>query len=424
MHARSGRFPLFDSLRAIAAISVLAAHAAFLSGYLDVSNTFRQYAARLDVGVAVFFLISGFLLYRPFVAARMRPDRQPATLPYAWRRFLRIVPAYWLALTVIAVWLGLGGVFTAAGIPIYYGLAQIYSADYVTGGIVQAWTLCVEVAFYAFLPLYALAMRALPARSSRGRYLTEWAGLAALFLIAFGWQAWRISTAGDPDHANAVQGLLYLPAFLDQFALGMGLAVASVLLADRDALPGVLRPLDRFPSIGLGLALVAFWAASTQLGLDGRGGLTEPTTAAQYFGRHYLFALVGFGLLLPVVFGDQRRGIWRKILAHPVLLYLGLVSYGIYLWQVGVIEQFSRWDLFRGGLGPFPAVAVWFVLGLLAATATASISYWVMERPLLRLKRLLPARRPMPGEPAEPGVPEPGPLAVEDTVPAPPGRTA
>ena len=52
----------------------------------------RQFAARLDVGVAIFFLISGFLLYRPFVFARLGGEERPSTGAYAWRRFLRIVP--------------------------------------------------------------------------------------------------------------------------------------------------------------------------------------------------------------------------------------------------------------------------------------------------------------------------------------------
>ena len=421
MHARSERFPLFDSLRAIAAISVLAGHAAFFSKFLEEDSQLVRYAARLDVGVAIFFLISGFLLYRPFVVARMRSERQPATGAYAWRRFLRIVPAYWLALTVTAVALGLSGVFTAEGIPIYYGFAQTYSSEHVLGGIPQAWTLCVEVSFYAFLPLYALAIRALPGRDDRGRYRTEVAGLAVLVLVAVAWQGWRVSAAAEPDHANAVQGLLYLPAFLDQFAMGMGLAVLSVWVGARKTLPSWLRPLDRFPSLGWILALVAFWVVSTQIGLTGRDGLEEPTTAAQYFGRHYLFALVGVGLLLPAIFGDQRRGVVRRVLANPIPLYLGLISYGIYLWHYAIFVQLDRWAFTRDDVGPVPATLIWFLIGLLASVLIASVSYWGFERPLLRLKRLIPARRPVPGEA---GDPEPGAMPAEGAAGAPPGRVA
>jgi len=93
MTARATRFPLFDSLRAIAALSVVAFHALYQSFLLvRPQSSLVPYAARLNVGVVVFFCISAFLLYRPFVLARLRGDALPAVGAYAWRRFLRIVP--------------------------------------------------------------------------------------------------------------------------------------------------------------------------------------------------------------------------------------------------------------------------------------------------------------------------------------------
>src|SRR5213592_3870613 len=92
------RFPHIDSLRAIAAIAVLGTHAAIFAGADGPHTTSGHYAERLEVGVAIFFVISGFLLYRPFAAARATAAQPPHTGPYAWRRALRIVPAYWLAL--------------------------------------------------------------------------------------------------------------------------------------------------------------------------------------------------------------------------------------------------------------------------------------------------------------------------------------
>jgi len=118
-----GPLPLFDSLRAIAALSVLCFHAAFFE-FVRSDNALRPYTVHLDVGVSVFFLISGFLLYRPFVRARLFRAEPPHVLAYGWRRFLRIVPAYWVALTVVALWLALPGVFTRSGIPTYYGFCR------------------------------------------------------------------------------------------------------------------------------------------------------------------------------------------------------------------------------------------------------------------------------------------------------------
>jgi peptidoglycan/LPS O-acetylase OafA/YrhL len=409
-----------DSLRAIAALLVLGTHAAFFSQALVGWDTLQALATRLESGVTVFFLISGFLLYRPFVAARFASDEPPLARAYAWRRLLRIVPAYWTALTGSAIWLGLS-IFSASGILIYYGLGQIYFRDYSLGGIPQAWSLCVEIAFYLFLPVYAWLMRKVPASDDRARLRTELAGLGALVLIAFAWQLWRVSVADDPDHANAVQGLLYLPSFFDHFALGMGLAVASVAFAGR-SLPGPLALVERFPVLPWLGAAAAFWAASRWIGLDGVGGLREPVTGEQYFARHYLYGLFALGLLLPAVFGDPEKGLVRRFLGQRWLLYLGLVSYGIYLWHLTVFLQLQRWGFLAGETGP-ATIAIWVLAGTISATAIASASYWLIERPALSLKRLVPARRdgsdsapreepgePVPERPGEPVPADPGPF--------------
>ena len=115
MRTAGERFPLVDPLRAIAAIAVLGTHAAFFAGAEYPGSLVGHFTQRLEVGVAIFFCISGFLLYRPFVAAREREQAMPAVGAYAWRRFLRIVPAYWVALTLSAWWLGTRGVFTGDG---------------------------------------------------------------------------------------------------------------------------------------------------------------------------------------------------------------------------------------------------------------------------------------------------------------------
>jgi len=144
------RFPLFNSLRAIAALTIFAYHVAFALGFLG-GRTLSPWLAQLNVGVPIFFLISGFLLYRPFAQARFDRVRMPAIGGYTVRRVLRIVPAYWLALTVISLWLGLDGIFSPRGVGTYYGFFQVYNYSTVTGGIGQAWTIDVEITFYALL---------------------------------------------------------------------------------------------------------------------------------------------------------------------------------------------------------------------------------------------------------------------------------
>ena len=76
------RFPLFDSLRAIAALSVFGFHVAFHLELLT-GDRWSSYLGQLNIGVAIFFVISGFLLYRPFAKARV--GRRGRARPQALR---------------------------------------------------------------------------------------------------------------------------------------------------------------------------------------------------------------------------------------------------------------------------------------------------------------------------------------------------
>jgi peptidoglycan/LPS O-acetylase OafA/YrhL len=405
MNARASRFPHFDSLRAIAAMSVVVTHMAFYSGMEQGNTLVGPYVARLDCGVTIFFLISGFLLYRPFVRARLSGDPQMDTKAYAWRRFLRIAPAYWVALTIIVIALNLPGVFTASGIPRFYGLAQIYNTDTIVGGISQSWSVAVEITFYAFLPLWAWLMRRFRARSESTILRQELVGLAVMFGVALVWKLGFMKYGADGG-VRSTSEMLILPAQLDLFALGMLLAVLSVWYERRERMPSLLRPLDRFPALGWLVALAAFAVVSRGIGLTGRPG--DAFSKAQYMERWYLYALIALGLLLPAVFGDQTRGFVRRhVLSNRVLMYIGLVSYSLFLWHQAVFIQMWDWGIQKHHIVHeyFP----WVFFGIPVAIAIASLSYYLVERPALRLKDRIGRRpqyrdealaEPAPAEPA------------------------
>ena len=151
-------FPCFDGFRALAAIVVLVTHVAFLSGFNGRSRL-GAFTARMDVGVAIFFMISGFLLYRPFVAARLSGSPGPRAVAYFWRRGLRILPAYWVALTITVFLLHVPKELPSIGdLFLFYGLFHLYCLGNVIGPILSSYTLVTEISFYVFLPLYALAI--------------------------------------------------------------------------------------------------------------------------------------------------------------------------------------------------------------------------------------------------------------------------
>jgi peptidoglycan/LPS O-acetylase OafA/YrhL len=349
------RFGGLDALRAFAALAILEFHAVgiYARGSAPDSWT-HDWVARLDVGVPVFFLLSGFLLYRPFAAARIAGER-PAIRAYAWRRALRIFPGYWVALVFTVLVLGLSGVLA----PRYLLLVQAYSKDTVAGGLSQAWTLCVEVAFYAFLPLWAALVRRLD--------LPELPALAALFAASVAYKAIVLATAVGA-HVGAVDPwIIALPAYWDMFALGMGLAVLST----RRAIPG----------------RAVFWwlAAAALFVLSAKGaGLSHPSVAgfshAQVWARHELYTAIAFCVLAAGLTGP------RPLEAAP-LRALGRISYGIYLYHLTVLGLLGKWHLARLEDHVHPYI-LWSAFGIAGTLALALASWLLVERPALALRRL------------------------------------
>jgi peptidoglycan/LPS O-acetylase OafA/YrhL len=366
---KTSRFPCIDGLRALAAVSVVLVHTSFPSGFTTRSHFWGAITARLEIGVAVFFVISGFLLYRPFAAAHRSGEPGPAVGPYLKRRALRIVPAYWVALFCAAY------IFHTVGPPIdnwrsivvYFGFLQIYWGHYILHGIDAAWTLCVEVTFYLFLPVYA----AIVGRRRSLGVRAEVAGLVALVAIS---EAWKLAVFARPTVQQTGAGT-WLPAQLDLFALGMLLAVASVWCK-----PGVLSQ-RWMPAVCWSGALVTLLVVS-------HAGIPRVPiyiqTIGQVLTRQSLYGLFAVLLVAPAVFGPQDQGWIRAGLRSRPAVAIGLISYGIYLWHETWMLEFLKWS-------HQPLFTMSFLTLTVEVTAlslvAATLSYVLVERPAQSLGR-------------------------------------
>jgi peptidoglycan/LPS O-acetylase OafA/YrhL len=371
-----------DCLRGLAACSVVAFHVANTFGVADLDGVLRHVTGRLEAGLWLFFVLSGFLLYRPFVAAALAREPRPSGGPYAWRRLLRIAPGYWVALTVTTLWLAHPQVFTAADLPRQFLLLQNYWADSYGQGLGQAWSLCVEVAFYAALPVYALLVGRIPVSPAR-RVPLELTLLAVVIgaSIAYKWHA--LGTAGT-------LGSRYLPWYMDLFGAGMLLAVLHAHAVGRPGLPAPLRLIDRRPWLPVVLAFGVYLLMSFGLGFT--GDYRQALDRGQIMERHLGYAVIAVLLLLPAVFGDPRRGMIRRVAGARVPVFLGTISYGIFLYQVLAMVLLLRWGVTDFQV-PGLRYAVWLGGVLSLSIGFAVISWYVVERPVLGWKRRGPGRR-------------------------------
>jgi peptidoglycan/LPS O-acetylase OafA/YrhL len=371
-------------------LAVLIFHVATVSNALTASALGDLLAVLGDLGLVLFFVISGFLLYRPFVAAREAGRRPPRTGRYARRRVLRIVPAYWVALTLLAIYPGIVGPFSGDWWR-YYLFAQLYSQRTVGAGIPVAWTLCVEVSFYIALPLWARAVGRIPLRAGSGSLLgSELTPLAALAAGGVAVQVAASKLAVSRLVADSLAGQC------TWFALGMALAVASVAADARDSGKRFLRTVRTHAGLfWLGAAACLAGVAAV---LRPGGGFTILLALAskQPLGKTLgSIALTGGLMVLlvaPAVFGERAGGLPRRVLAAAPLALLGLISYGVYLWHLTVAEVLGLRSVASAqGLDLVDRIhtartPILFVLTLAFSCAIAALSYRFVELPFLRRK--------------------------------------
>lgn len=360
---RRSHIAALTGLRAVAALLVVGTHAAFVTGKLN-HGYLGAMAARLEIGVAIFFALSGFLLFRPWVTAVAAGSDAPSAARYAHRRLRRVMPAY-LATVLLAY--GVYSVFSSgpnpgqslAGLLRHLTLTQIYTDNYLMThlhrGLSQTWSLAVEVAFYAVLPLLAYLLVVVLC-GDRWRPARLLAGLAGLAAISLGWQVVLVTTDWLPNSAG-----MWLPAHLASFAVGMGLAV----LAEA----GVRCP----ATVTLPLAFGAFLLVSTPVaGAVAMG----PVRVWEPLIKTVLYAAVA--ALAVAAAGLDDRGLADRVLASRPMVWLGEISYEIFLLHVlvmaVVLGEVLRWPLFTGSMA-----------GLFAATLAVTL-------PLAWLLRKLTAR--------------------------------
>lgn len=353
------RVPSLTGIRALAALLVVGTHAAYTTGKYTHGFVGLFYS-RMEIGVPIFFVLSGYLLFRPWVKAAAAGTAGPSLKRYARHRFRRIVPAY--VVTVLAAYLiyhfrdgGPNPGHTWWGLFRNLTLTQIYTDNYgfalLHQGLTQMWSLAVEVAFYVALPALAyLLMVVLCRREWRPGMLL--AGLGGLFLLSPAWMVLVHTTDFLPDGAK-----LWLPGYLAWFVGGMLLTVLAAM--------GVRV----YGFVAVPLALICYAIVCTPIAGEPQ---TSPYGLAQALVKMVFYAAIATLLVAPLALGDS--GWYSRLMASRPMVWLGEISYEIFLVHLVLMEvamtEVLHWMVYTGNTA-----------GLFVVTMALSIPVaWVLHR--------------------------------------------
>ena len=317
------RVASLTGIRAVAAILVVGTHAAYTTGKYT-HGYWGLVGARMEIGVPIFFVLSGFLLFRPWVKSAATGGPPPSLSRYARHRVRRIMPAY--VVTVLVAYVlyhfraaGPNPGHSWTGLLRNLTLTQIYTdgylGKYLHQGLTQMWSLAVEASFYAVLPLLAYLLLVLISRRSWRPKLLAGA-LAGMTLIS---PAWLILVHLDrwiPDGAR-----LWLPTYLAWFLAGMLLAVLQAM--------GVRC----YAFVAIPLAIICYFIVATPIG---GAPTTSPASLPEALVKTVFYAVIAALAVAPLALGDQ--GLYWRALASRPMVWLGEISYEIFLIHLVTME--------------------------------------------------------------------------------------
>ncbi|OBK29001.1 acyltransferase [Mycobacterium asiaticum] len=353
------RVASLTGVRAVAALLVVGTHAAYTTGKYT-HGYWGLVGSRMEIGVPIFFVLSGFLLFRPWVQSAAVGAPWPSLTRYARHRVRRIMPAYVVTVLIAYVlyhfreagpnpghsWLGLIRNLT---------LTQIYTdgylGKYLHQGLTQMWSLAVEASFYLLLPLLAYLLLVLLCRR-RWQPKVLVAVISALMLISPGWLILVHIDRFFPDGAR-----LWLPTYLAWFLGGMLLTVLQAM--------GVRS----YGFVAIPLAVICYFIVSTPIA---GAPTTSPKSLPEALWKTVFYTVIATLAVAPLALGD--RGWYSRLLASRPMVWLGEISYEIFLIHL-VTMEFAMVYIVRAHVYTGP------MLNLFVATVAVTIPLaWVLHR--------------------------------------------
>jgi peptidoglycan/LPS O-acetylase OafA/YrhL len=384
-----------DAVRAAACLLVIFHHLLQRLDHGVLPAAVRPLAAFFmfgSFGVAAFFVLSGYLLSRPFWRQLYAGEAMPSIRTYAIRRTARIAPAFWLALTVsfflditlFAVPLDGLKLFRYVAAMFFLG-GWHWSLVFPVDNNGPLWSIGLEVACYVFMPLCLAILYWLKARNALAALLL-FVGVTGLTIVAqiLILNYWPV----DPVNRGWDFGLLGgAKTWVPRFSPASFYAIFSIgILAG--GLQLVWRPRPRWLSdaaVAAGLALCVGGMLSH---------MGEDTEGFALFSIPYGFPVFPLGVGLMLV-GFPSTVLLQRLVDNPFTAFVARISFGLYLWHFLVLSVMGVFWIPGARNGGIKDLGEWglVILGCLAfSTAIATASFYLLEQPIIRWARGLERR--------------------------------
>lgn len=320
-------------------------------------------------GVPIFFVLSGFLLGLPFAEWQTGVRERPDLGRYFFRRMMRVFPAYYVQLLVLAVvtYVAHGQLLIGSwSDAVRYSMMLFVPPPVgMTPPNPVWWTLPIELSFYFLLPPLAYLLRP-----------NHWWRLLAVCMASMWlWRHGIIVWMADRPVPERLVAAYQLPGSLDTFGLGM---LSALLYVNRARIPSWVlsqHKMGRMALLGVTLVVTAiYWMHSAY-----RDYWSDSLI---YYTWTPLFGLGVVSIIIPAMLGCR---IVQVLFGNRYLVFAGLVSYSIYLWHSIMLS----WVVEAGVCGNgddycLPSLLV--VAGPLVLII-ATLSYVFVERPFIHWRR-------------------------------------
>lgn len=365
--AEPRRLDFLDALRGLAAVYVIAYHLIYIpSPNLAVPAWARLWAINGGTGVTLFFVISAFSL---FYTTPARFKQRLPWVSYAMHRLFRIAPLFylWIVLTIVRDHFIFHAAHPWGEIAASAGFVFNFIPTHQEGFVWASWTIGVEMLFYVVFPFIYV----------RVKNVTGAIALALGLMLAWMFIQVVVDYLKISPAASASMHQWFFPRFLPEFSMG---AIAYFLL--KDHVPRLSQDERIARPLGLLLVLAATYLYVAIMQNVGQVGLPD---------NRYAKAVC----CLLLVIGLSLRTL--KSLVNRLTVFLGKISYSIYLAQptaILLLEPVYKkiYTASSGSMGVSVAFVGSFLLTLAVVIPVATLSYYLIEKPGIKLGKRVYAR--------------------------------